>query len=188
MSASDSYIIQDALPEQDEIDSLPSSVASSEVDSEEESDAQKEWEASLQQLELILTMMIVPYAGKYFGRRFAYWSKFDTHPDEFVPTRINVLIMCLLQVGQSTWSGCILWRSDLRIKGPLDWLVLWRLLRPCDEVWRRVQKTRYIPLIWNCCRQSCELENGVKKGLPEICIESCCENAHMLLSRSTFSV
>lgn len=80
MSASDSYIIQDALPEQDEIDSLPSSVASSEVDSEEESDAQKEWEASLQQLELILTMMIVPYAGKYFGRRFAYWSKFDTQP------------------------------------------------------------------------------------------------------------
>lgn len=83
MSASDSYIIQDALPEQDEIDSLPSSVASSEVDSEEESDAQKEWEASLQQLELILTMMIVPYAGKYFGRRFAYWSKFDTHPYGF---------------------------------------------------------------------------------------------------------
>jgi hypothetical protein len=79
MSTSDSYIIQDASPEssndQDEIDSLPSSIVSSDLDSEEESDAQKEWEASLQQLELILTMMIVPYAGKYFGRKFAYWSE-----------------------------------------------------------------------------------------------------------------
>ncbi|KAL3427113.1 hypothetical protein PVAG01_00622 [Phlyctema vagabunda] len=78
MSTSDSYIIQDAvqdsLYEADEVDSLPSSVDSSDLDSEEESDAQKEWEQSLQQLELVLTMVIVPYAGKYFGRKFAYWS------------------------------------------------------------------------------------------------------------------
>lgn len=77
MSAYDSYIIEDASPEYDadEVDSLPSSEDSSDLDSEEESDAQKEWEASLQQLELVLTMVIVPYAGKYFGRKFAYWSK-----------------------------------------------------------------------------------------------------------------
>ncbi|KAH7351043.1 hypothetical protein BKA65DRAFT_536095 [Rhexocercosporidium sp. MPI-PUGE-AT-0058] len=79
MSTSDSYIIQDASPEssndQDEIDSLPSSIDSSDLDSDDgDSDAQKEWEASLQQLELVLTMVIVPYAGKYFGRKFAYWS------------------------------------------------------------------------------------------------------------------
>lgn len=81
MSTSDSYIFQDASPEssndQDEIDSLPSSIDSSDLDSEEEdSDAQREWEASLQQLELVLTMVIVPYAGKYFGRKFAYWSEY----------------------------------------------------------------------------------------------------------------
>ena len=46
-------------------------------DSEDQSDAQAEWEASLQQLELVLTMVIVPYAGKYFGRKFAYWSTFS---------------------------------------------------------------------------------------------------------------
>ncbi|KAF8863645.1 hypothetical protein BDZ45DRAFT_615379 [Acephala macrosclerotiorum] len=78
MSTSDSYIIHDAFPESsndhDDIDSLPSSDLSSDLDSEEESDAQKEWEESLQQLELILMMVIVPYAGKYFGRKFAYWS------------------------------------------------------------------------------------------------------------------
>ena len=79
MSASDSYIIQDAFAESsnenDDVDSLPSSIDSSDLDSVDESDAQKEWEASLQQLELVLTMVIVPYAGKYFGRKFAYWSE-----------------------------------------------------------------------------------------------------------------
>jgi hypothetical protein len=83
MSTSDSYIIQDAAPEssndQDEIDSLPSSIDSSDLDSEEESDAQREWEASLQQLELVLTMVIIPYVGKYFGRKFAYWSESISH-------------------------------------------------------------------------------------------------------------
>jgi hypothetical protein len=78
MSASDSYIIPgpESSNDQDEIDSLPSSIDSSELESEDQSDAQAEWEASLQQLELVLTMVIVPYAGKYFGRKFAYWSKF----------------------------------------------------------------------------------------------------------------
>lgn len=62
----------------DEIDSLPSSDDSSDmssISSEYKSDAQKEWEASLQQLELLLTMVVVPYMGKYFGRKFAYWGK-----------------------------------------------------------------------------------------------------------------
>ena len=74
MSTSDSYI---AIPQHsdDDLDSLPSSDDSSDLDSEYESDAQKEWEASLQQLELVLTMVIVPYAGKYFGRKFAYYSE-----------------------------------------------------------------------------------------------------------------
>ena len=79
MSTSDSYIIQDAMAESsnehDDLDSLPSSIDSSDLDSEESSDAQKEWEESLQQLELVLKMVIIPYAGKYFGRKFAYWSK-----------------------------------------------------------------------------------------------------------------
>ncbi|TAQ90869.1 hypothetical protein B7494_g825 [Chlorociboria aeruginascens] len=78
MSASDSYIIQDAHPdssnEHDDIDSLPSSMDSSDLGSDTGSDAQREWEASIQQLELVMTMVIVPFVGKYFGRRFAYWS------------------------------------------------------------------------------------------------------------------
>ncbi len=66
----------------DEIDSLPDSAPSDDIDDDEEdgeeSDAEKEWKESLQQLELILTMVLVPYAGKYFGRRCAYWGELST--------------------------------------------------------------------------------------------------------------
>lgn len=79
MSFFESYIIQDPVPDsvndEDEVDSLPSSAVSSDFGSEDISDAQKEWEASLQQLELLLTMVVIPAFGKYLGRKCAYWSK-----------------------------------------------------------------------------------------------------------------
>ena len=63
----------------DEVDSLPSSSAGSSTSvspSEEEfySDAEREWRESLQQLELMLTLVLIPYVGKYFGRKCAYWG------------------------------------------------------------------------------------------------------------------
>ncbi|KAL1584327.1 hypothetical protein WHR41_06713 [Cladosporium halotolerans] len=63
----------------DEVDSLPSSSAGSTTsispsEEEEISDAEREWRESLQQLELLLTMVLVPYLGKYFGRKCAYWG------------------------------------------------------------------------------------------------------------------
>lgn len=62
----------------DEIDSLPDSASSDDIDDEEDeegiSDAEKQWQESLQQMELLLTMVVIPYAGKYFGRKFAYWA------------------------------------------------------------------------------------------------------------------
>lgn len=66
--------------DEDDVDSLPSSSAGSSTSvspSEEESysDAEREWRESLQQLELLLTMVLVPYLGKYFGRKCAYWSE-----------------------------------------------------------------------------------------------------------------
>ena len=68
----------------DSMASLPSSSAGSDTltDTEEserrrraESDAEREWKESLQQLELLLTMVVVPYLGKYFGRKCAYYGK-----------------------------------------------------------------------------------------------------------------
>ncbi|RGP64050.1 hypothetical protein FLONG3_9672 [Fusarium longipes] len=60
--------------DKDDLDSLPS-ISTDDIYSDiSDSDAQAEWERSLEQLQLILTMMIVPWMGKYFGRKFAYWS------------------------------------------------------------------------------------------------------------------
>lgn len=58
----------------DEVDSLPSTTTDDTLDEQGESDAEREWRESLQQLELILTMVLVPYIGKYFGRKAAYWG------------------------------------------------------------------------------------------------------------------
>ena len=60
------------------IDSLPSSPTTSSFTTSEEvgeSDAEREWRESIQQIELLLTMVLVPYVGKYFGRKCAYWGE-----------------------------------------------------------------------------------------------------------------
>ncbi|KAL8682020.1 MAG: hypothetical protein Q9186_001896 [Xanthomendoza sp. 1 TL-2023] len=69
-----------ASPSTTEVDSLPSSPTTSSLEDDhtddegDESDAEREWKESLQQLELLLTMVLVPYVGKYFGRKCAYWG------------------------------------------------------------------------------------------------------------------
>ncbi len=76
ISASESFVFDHSLSEKDEIDSLPS-ISSSILDSDDEDDvedAQVEWERSIEQLQLLLGMIIVPFVGKYLGRKFAYWS------------------------------------------------------------------------------------------------------------------
>ena len=85
MSLSESFSIPD-IPggsdndnDNDEIDSLPSTSTEGfdSDDDEDYEDAQREWETSIQQLELLLTMILIPFAGKYFGRKFAYWGTYD---------------------------------------------------------------------------------------------------------------
>lgn len=64
----------------DDLDSLPSVDTHDSLDYDDdtdehgESDAEREWRESLQQLELLLTVCLVPYMGKYFGRKAAYWG------------------------------------------------------------------------------------------------------------------
>jgi hypothetical protein len=89
LSASGSFIDHSAATSQpsiinapsinnEELDSLPSSPTTTDSlslsDDEEYAQAQREWEESLQQLELVLSMVIIPYMGKYFGKKFAYWG------------------------------------------------------------------------------------------------------------------
>lgn len=42
----------------------------------EDSDAEAEWRESIQQLELLLSMIIIPFFGKWVGRKCAYWGTF----------------------------------------------------------------------------------------------------------------
>ncbi|KOS20191.1 Uncharacterized protein tam7 [Escovopsis weberi] len=59
----------------DDVDSLPSiSTADLYSEPDSESDAQAEWERSMEQLQLLLTMILVPWVGKLLGRKFAYWG------------------------------------------------------------------------------------------------------------------
>ncbi|KAI9653904.1 MAG: hypothetical protein M1831_005589 [Alyxoria varia] len=51
-----------------------SSSSSEDPSSQSLSDAEREWRESMQQLELLLTMVLIPYLGKYFGRKAAYWG------------------------------------------------------------------------------------------------------------------
>lgn len=60
--------------DKDDVDSLPSE-STSDLYSEADSEAQAEWDRSLEQLQLLLTMILVPWMGKLFGRKFAYWSE-----------------------------------------------------------------------------------------------------------------
>jgi len=83
-TASSSYIFPstDTSSPAEEISSLPSSDSGDDDDStigddgdhHGLSDAEREWRESLQQLELLLTMVVVPFVGKYFGRKAAYWG------------------------------------------------------------------------------------------------------------------
>ena len=78
MSASNStYIVNEpqSPDESNDVDSLPESGSTTSAGEEQEiSDAEREWRESLQQLELLLTMVLIPYIGKYFGRKMAFWG------------------------------------------------------------------------------------------------------------------
>jgi hypothetical protein len=36
---------------------------------------QEEWEESLRQMEVVLSIIIMPFFGKWYGRRWAYWGE-----------------------------------------------------------------------------------------------------------------
>lgn len=52
----------------------PSSTEGSTISEEEDDLAEREWQESLAQLALLFNLVLLPFAGKYFGRKFAYFS------------------------------------------------------------------------------------------------------------------
>ncbi|KAI9167653.1 hypothetical protein HJFPF1_03786 [Paramyrothecium foliicola] len=111
-----------AASEKDDVDSLPSD-STSELYSEADSDAQAEWERSLEQLQLLLTMLIVPWMGKYFGRKFAYWSKQPVagsrtlqppvHHQKHAIHRVKKSSLTSLQTG---WARYMEWAHNLEVR------------------------------------------------------------------------
>ena len=78
----------------DDIASLPSETTTDsdlETLSDDYSDAEAEWQESIEQLELLLTMVLVPFIGKYLGRRCAYWSKLNSRTTLKFPLTLLVL-------------------------------------------------------------------------------------------------
>ena len=52
------------------------SLSDSSLDSDEDALlAQQEWEESVEQLQKLFSLVLLPMAGKYFGRSFSYWSE-----------------------------------------------------------------------------------------------------------------
>jgi hypothetical protein len=102
-----------ASEDHNDVDSLPSEPDTDDVTDEDEdyleSDAEREWKESLQQLELLLLMVIVPYVGKYFGRKFAYWGK------DWSLAGVKVGLM-IKQDGNSSWNGNTPSRSSSRTR------------------------------------------------------------------------
>lgn len=37
--------------------------------------AQQEWEESLQQLQLLVSVVVMPFFGKWLGRRWSHWGQ-----------------------------------------------------------------------------------------------------------------
>jgi hypothetical protein len=53
-----------------------SSVDSSSNGSEDEDlTLEKEWQEGLDQLQQIVSIVLLPYVGKYFGRKWSYWRE-----------------------------------------------------------------------------------------------------------------
>lgn len=76
--SSSGLMVDPPSPESDDVDSLPESGETSSTEDEQDlysHDAEREWKESLQQLELLLTMVLIPYFGKYFGRKLAFYGK-----------------------------------------------------------------------------------------------------------------
>nr|XP_019047063.1 hypothetical protein I302_03670 [Kwoniella bestiolae CBS 10118]OCF25993.1 hypothetical protein I302_03670 [Kwoniella bestiolae CBS 10118] len=65
-----------SYPSSLESNSDSDSDASSQADTEAELEAmiQEEWEESLRQLEVVLSIVVMPTIGKWFGRMWSYWG------------------------------------------------------------------------------------------------------------------
>ena len=116
--------------ESDVPDSLPSS---SDTDSDFDdddgaSDAEREWKESLQQLQLMLSMVIVPYMGRYFGRKCAYWGESPSYDRPAASTWSPRPSVARTSLARRPWDT------------PLTVVPFWA---SCKAGWKRWMEWRY---------------------------------------------
>lgn len=98
--------------DKDDVDSLPSE-STSDLYSEADSEAQAEWDRSLEQLQLLLTMILVPWMGKLFGRKFAYWSELPRISPAFLPLHGSAADDCSARLG---WGKYMNWVHNVDVQ------------------------------------------------------------------------
>lgn len=62
----------------------------------------------MEQLQLLLTMVLVPYIGKYLGRQFAYWSK--------IPFRLFHCRVSSITDYRAGWARYMEWVHNIEIR------------------------------------------------------------------------
>lgn len=73
-----------ALEDVDDDDDDDTDISITTWDSEEEERrALQEWEENVQQLNLALQVMLLPFFGKWLGRKWSYWGAFVTNLSRF---------------------------------------------------------------------------------------------------------
>jgi hypothetical protein len=63
--------------EHDDLDDIDEGNDTGYLDEQSESsyDADLEWEESKEQINLLLSLVIFPFVGKWLGRKFSFWGK-----------------------------------------------------------------------------------------------------------------
>jgi hypothetical protein len=61
----------------DSISTFSSTESDSSYDSdEEEAMIKEEWEESMRQMQMLVSIVLMPFFGKWMGRRWSYWGEF----------------------------------------------------------------------------------------------------------------
>lgn len=102
---------------------------------------QQEWEASLRDMKMLVTIVLVPFFGKWMGRRWSYWGELDdwyispaccAHDDtKMTPHGDSVRAVSSSWTRQTVLGPCMRKRQsrDMRVTTTLDATTISSLLQ-----------------------------------------------------------
>lgn len=98
--------------------SYPSSEASFDSD-DQHALIQEEWEESMRQLEMVVSVILLPFLGKWWGRKFAFWGEFHRRR-----RRRRTLLACGISDGKPSRNPTATAARPLRLSDMLPQLTL----------------------------------------------------------------